>query len=210
MTFADRPFRVVVAITGASGAVLGETIVKKLMMVGAEVHLVVSEAGQRTLAHEIGSDAYGRLLLAATKAYDPDDIGSAIASGSFRVDGMIIAPCSMKTLAAIACGVSDNLIIRAADVQLKERRRLILLARETPLHLGHLRNMTSVTEMGAIVMPPVPAFYQRPLSVADVVDHIASRAIDMLGLPMPGLARSWEGERGWLALHPGGDGVGSE
>jgi 4-hydroxy-3-polyprenylbenzoate decarboxylase len=134
------------------------------------------------------------MLLKAHRTYDNNDIGSAIASGSFPVTGMIVAPCSMKTLAAISTGLSQNLISRAADVQLKERRRLVLLTRETPLHLGHLRNMVTVTEMGAIVMPPVPAFYNRPESIQDVVDHLARRAVDLLGLPVPHQSRAWLGE----------------
>ncbi len=187
--------RVVLSITGASGAIFGVAIADKLIAHGIDVHLVVSEAGRRTLAHEISADAYGKLLLKVRKAHDAADIGAAIASGSFPVHGMVVAPCSMRTLAGIAAGFSDNLIVRAADVQLKERRRLVLLARETPLHLGHLRNMVTVTECGGIIMPPVPAFYQKPETVADVVDHIASRAIDLLALPIRPLAQTWQGER---------------
>lgn len=204
-----RRQRVVLAVTGASGAAIGATILRTLISCGVEVHLVVSEAGRRTLAHEIGPDAHGRMLLDAFRTYDERDIGAAIASGSFPISGMIVAPCSMKSLAGIATGLTDNLIGRAADVQLKERRRLILLTRETPLHLGHLRNMTSVTEMGAIVMPPVPAFYNKPETLQDVVDHLAWRAIDLLGLPLPTLARPWLGE-GRLQLHEERDGVGSD
>lgn len=127
--------------------------------------------------------------------YDIGAIGAEIASGSFPVAGMIVAPCSMRTLSAIACGNTDNLLTRAADVQLKERKKLILLARETPLHLGHLRNMVSITEMGAIVMPPVPAFYQRPQNVEEIVHHIAARAIDLLQLPLPQFTKPWDGGR---------------
>ncbi len=185
---------VVVGISGASGAALGVAVVCRLSTLGIKVHLVVTEAAKRTLAHEIGVEAHGRLLLKAHRWYDDRDIGAAIASGSFPVSGMIVAPCSMKTLAAVATGLSENLLARAADVQLKERRRLVLLTRETPLHLGHLRNMTAVTEMGAIVMPPVPAFYNRPRSIEDVVEHLASRAIDLLGLPLPCQSRAWNGE----------------
>ncbi|MEQ8601642.1 MAG: UbiX family flavin prenyltransferase [Devosia sp.] len=156
--------------------------------------LVVSDAAKRTLAHEVGPLAWDVLVAYVETVHLADDIGSTIASGSFRTTGMIVAPCSMRTLAAIASGLSDNLITRAADVHLKERRRLLLLARETPLHLGHLRNMVAATEMGAIVMPPVPAFYQRPQSLADVIDHLAARAIDMLGLPGAGAAVEWDGK----------------
>ncbi len=185
---------VVLAVTGASGAALGVATLDLLVSLNVRVHLVVSDSGSRTLAHEVGAEAYGRMLLKAHRTYDNKDIGSAIASGSFPVAGMIVAPCSMKTLAAISTGLSQNLISRAADVQLKERRRLVLLTRETPLHLGHLRNMVTVTEMGAIVMPPVPAFYNRPESVQDVVDHLARRAVDLLGLPVPHQSRAWLGE----------------
>lgn len=185
---------VVLAVTGASGAALGVAALDLLVSLNVRVHLVVSDSGCRTLAHEVGAEAHGRMLLKAHRAYDNNDIGSAIASGSFPVTGMIVAPCSMKTLAAISTGLSQNLISRAADVQLKERRRLVLLTRETPLHLGHLRNMVTVTEMGAIVMPPVPAFYNRPESIQDVVDHLARRAVDLLGLPVPHQSRAWLGE----------------
>lgn len=187
--------RVIVALTGASGAALGLRAVEKLAARGdVETHVVVSPSAERTLRHEVDADALERLRRLAFQFYAHDDIGASIASGSFRVAGMIVAPCSMRTLAAIACGISDNLIARAADVQLKERRRLVLLARETPLHLGHLRNMLAVTEMGATVMPPVPAFYQLPQTVADIVDHLAARAIDLLALPGEPEARPWTGQ----------------
>ncbi|HXV29692.1 MAG TPA: UbiX family flavin prenyltransferase [Sinorhizobium sp.] len=185
--------RVVVGVSGASGAALAVRVVERLAAVpSVETHLIVSNAARRTLLHEAGPDALHRLLLAADRNYPADDIGAAPASGSFPTAGMIVVPCSMRTLAAIAAGLADNLVVRAADVHLKERRRLVLMTRETPLHLGHLRNMTSVTEMGAIVMPPVPAFYHRPKDIDDIVDHLAARAIDLLGLPIPPLARAWE------------------
>jgi 4-hydroxy-3-polyprenylbenzoate decarboxylase len=187
--------RVVVAITGASGAAIGFRIVERLRALpDVEIHLVVSEAAARTLAHEVDAGASERVKALAHRIYDPDDIGATIASGSFATAGMLVAPCSMHTLAAVCHGIADSLIVRAADVHLKERRRLVLLARETPLHLGHLRNMTGVTEMGAIVMPAVPAFYHRPLSVAEVVDDLAARAIDLLHLPGPASAREWAGD----------------
>ncbi len=189
---------VVVGISGASGAVLGVELVERLTSAGIRVHLVVTEAAKRTLAHEVGAEAHGHILLKAHRWYDDKDIGAAIASGSLPVSGMIVAPCSMKTLAAVATGLSENLLARAADVQLKERRRLVLLTRETPLHLGHLRKMTTVTEMGAIVMPPVPAFYNRPMSIEDVVRHLASRAIDLLRLPIPGQSHPWTGEASFV------------
>lgn len=187
--------RVILAVTGASGAAIGLRIAELLAGIeSVETELVVSPAAQRTLRHELGEASFERLEGLATRIYQPGDIGASLASGSYRVAGMIIAPCSMRTLAGVASGLADNLVGRAADVQLKERRKLVLLARETPLHLGHLRNMTAVTEMGAIIMPPVPAFYRRPQSVADIVDHLAARAIDLLGLPGVELAAEWRGE----------------
>ncbi|WP_323016022.1 UbiX family flavin prenyltransferase [Devosia sp.] len=187
--------RVILAVTGASGAAIGFRIAELLAEIdGVETELVVSPAARRTLRHELGEGSFERLQMLATRQYDPADIGAKLASGSYRVAGMIVAPCSMRTLAGIASGLADNLIGRAADVQLKERRKLVLLARETPLHLGHLRNMLAVTEMGAIVMPPVPAFYRQPRTIADIVDHLAARAIDLLGLPGLELAQEWQGE----------------
>lgn len=187
--------RVIVALTGASGAVLGVRIIERLAARrDIQTHLVVSPAAERTLRHEVGDGALDRIRGLAGEVHAHDDVGASIASGSFRVAGMIVAPCSMRTLAAIACGISDNLIARAADVQLKERRRLVLMARETPLHLGHLRNMLAVTEMGASVMPPVPAFYQLPQTLSDAVDHLAARAIDLLDLPGEPQTRPWTGQ----------------
>lgn len=187
------PLRVVVGVTGASGALIAVRILEHLAGTGqVETHLVVSRAAGRTIGHEAGIAAPERLAGLAGINHAPEDIGASIASGSLPTAGMIVAPCSMRTLGAIAHGISDNLIVRAADVHLKERRKLVLLARETPLHLGHLRNMCAVTEMGAIVMPPVPAFYLRPRSVEDIIDQIALRAIDQLGLPFGPLARPWQ------------------
>lgn len=187
--------RVVLGVSGASGAGLALRIGELLAgLPGVELHLVVSEAAIRTFRHELGPDALNRLIGISHHHHPFDDIGASIASGSFKTAGMIVAPCSMRTLAGIASGFSDNLLIRAADVQLKERRPLVLLARETPLHLGHLRNMVAVTEMGAIVMPPVPAFYRCPASVQDIVDHIAARAVDVLHLFDAPLASEWGGE----------------
>ncbi|NRP20425.1 putative UbiX-like flavin prenyltransferase [Ensifer adhaerens] len=187
--------RIVLGITGASGAAIPLRIAERLARIEeVELHLVLSPSAHRTLAHEVGGHALLRLLEKADRTYDHGDIGAAIASGSFPTAGMIVAPCSMRTLAAITNGLADNLIVRAADVHLKERRRLVLMARETPLHLGHLRNMCAVTEMGAIVMPPVPAFYHRPDSVEAIVDHLAARAIDLLALPIAPLAVAWQGE----------------
>ena len=187
-------FRVVVGISGASGAAIAVRIVERLAALDVvDIHLVVTDAARRTLDHEAGADALPRIVALSACAHRIGDIGAAIASGSFQTAGMIVAPCSMRTLAAVAGGLADTLLVRAADVHLTERRRLILMARETPLHLGHLRNMCAVTEMGAIVMPPVPAFYHRPESVAEIVDHLAARAIDMLALPLPPLAKAWQG-----------------
>lgn len=187
--------KVVLGVTGASGAAIAVRIAERLSEIDSvELHLVLSPAAHRTLAHEIGAEAFLSVQRRATRTYDHADIGAAIASGSFATAGMIVAPCSMRTLSAIASGLADNLLVRAADVHLKERRRLVLMARETPLHLGHLRNMCAVTEMGAIVMPPVPAFYHRPASIEAIIDHLAARAIDLLALPIAPLARAWQGE----------------
>lgn len=187
--------RVVLGVSGASGAIIALKVAELLSTKSSvETHLVVSSAAERTLRHEAGPAALMRLKSLCGVWHENEDIGAPIASGSFRVRGMIVAPCSMRSLAAIASGNTDNLLTRTADVQLKERRRLVLLTRETPLHLGHLRNMTAVTEMGAIVMPPVPAFYHRPTSVDEIVDHISARAIDLLDLPIPPLANAWQGD----------------
>jgi 4-hydroxy-3-polyprenylbenzoate decarboxylase len=187
--------RIVLGVSGASGAVLALKVAELLSTRSSvETHLVVSSAAERTLSLEAGPSALTRLKSLCRVWHDNRDIGSSIASGSFRVHGMIVAPCSMRSLAAIATGNTDNLLTRSADVQLKERRRLILLTRETPLHLGHLRNMVSVTEMGATVMPPVPAFYHRPASTDEIVHHISARAIDLLDLPIPPLADPWCGD----------------
>ena len=187
--------RVVLGVSGASGAPIAMRIAERLAaLAGVETHLVVSAAAERTFAHELEEGALARLEALSARRYAIDDIGAAIASGSFRTAGMIVAPCSMRSLSGIATGLADTLLIRAADVHLKERRPLILLARETPLHLGHLRNMVAVTEMGAIVMPPVPAFYRRPETVAAIIDHIAARAIDLLRLTEEALAAEWSGD----------------
>lgn len=184
--------RIVVAISGASGAVYGVRLLQALASLDqVESHLTVSSAGFLNLQQELEMSRADVEALADV-VHRVQDVGAPIASGSFQCDGMVIAPCSMRTLAAVALGLSDNLITRAADVMLKERRRLILMARETPLNLAHLRNMTSVTEMGGIIYPPVPGFYHRPQSIADMIDHTVSRVIDLLGLPQPQAAR-WHG-----------------
>ena len=184
--------RVVVGVSGASGAALAVSLIRGLREVGAEIHLVVSRAGERTLATEVGETALAALRKNADAAYRIDDIGAAIASGSFATAGMIVAPCSMRTLSAIAYSLSDNLVTRAADVHLKERRPLVLLTRETPLHLGHLRAMVAATEAGAIVAPPVPAFYLKPARLEDAIHQIACRAIDQLRA-FPPIAKAWAG-----------------
>ncbi|MEJ2000520.1 MAG: UbiX family flavin prenyltransferase [Maritimibacter sp.] len=184
--------RVILGVSGASGAALGLAVARQLSVLEIETDLVISPAGQRTLAEEIGPDAEDELRGLVTRTYPVDDIGAAIASGSVPVAGMIVAPCSMRSLAAIAHGFDDNLLIRAAGVQLKERRKLVLLARETPLTLAHLRNMTAVTEMGGIIMPPVPGFYHQPKGLDEVVAQIAARAVDLLHIA-PASAARWQG-----------------
>jgi flavin prenyltransferase len=180
--------RLVVGMSGASGFAIGLSVLEMARKAGVETHLVVTSAGQQTRRHETGLSAQD-LAGMADVCYRPADIGAAIASGSFQTAGMIVAPCSSRTLSAIAYGCGDNLLTRAADVTLKERRRLVLLVRETPLTLAHLRAMTAVTEMGGIVMPPVPAFYLNPTSVDDIVQHTAGRALDLLGMKLPDLPR---------------------
>lgn len=187
--------RVVLGVSGASGAPIAMRIAERLAaLADVETHLVVSMAAERTFVHELGEGVLAAVEALVFRRYAIGDIGAAIASGSFRTAGMIVAPCSMRSLSGIATGLADTLLIRAADVHLKERRPLVLLARETPLHLGHLRNMVSVTEMGAIVMPPGPAFYRRPETVAAIVDHIAARAIDLLRITDEPLASEWGGD----------------
>lgn len=189
---APLPRRIVVAISGASGAVYGTRLLQVLhAMAGIETHLVVSDAGWRNLDQEHGLSRAAIEAL-ADQVHEIRDVGASIASGSFLSSAMVVAPCSMRTLAAVAHGLADNLITRAADVVLKERRRLVLMVRESPLHLGHLRNMVSVTEMGAIICPPMPAFYQRPQSVAELVDGSVARVLDLLELPHA-LAPRWDG-----------------
>ncbi len=184
--------RLVVAITGATGSVYGVRLLQILQEIdGIESHLLVSDAGVLNLHHELGMKRADVEQLADV-VYNVRDVGAAIASGSFQADGMVVAPCSMRTLAAVAHGLSDNLITRAADVVLKERRRLVLMVRETPFNLAHLRNMTAVTEMGGIIFPPLPGFYQRPQSIAEMVDHTLSRVLDLLGIAQPQAAR-WNG-----------------
>jgi len=184
--------RLIVGISGASGAIYGLRLIEKLRRSNdVEIHLILTRAGEKTLSLETGKDVREVRAL-AHHSYAVDAIGSRLASGSFPVHGMVIAPCSIHTMSAIASGTTDNLLSRAADVTLKERRKLILMVRETPLHLGHLRTMTSLAEMGAIIAPPIPAFYHKPETLMDMVDHSVDRVLDLLGLPDPG-ARRWDG-----------------
>jgi 4-hydroxy-3-polyprenylbenzoate decarboxylase len=181
--------RIVVGISGASGVTYGITALKLLRALGIETHVVMSRAAQVTLAHETPLRVADVRDLADVW-YSNDDIGAAISSGSFAVRGMIVAPCSIKTLSEIATGITGSLLARAADVMLKERRRLVLMVRETPLHAGHLKNMLAVTESGAIVCPPVPAFYAKPESIDDIVQHSVGRVLDLFGLDA-GVVRRW-------------------
>lgn len=187
-----RPFRLIVGISGATGIALGVRALELARLAGVETHLVVTRPADRTRAYETDLTA-AQLRALADFTHAIDNIGAAIASGSFETDAMLVAPCSARTLSAIAYGTGENLLTRAADVTLKERRRLALLVRETPLTLAHLRAMTAVTEMGGVIMPPLPAFYLRPRSVADMVTHTAARALDILGVKVPDLAR-WQGD----------------
>lgn len=189
-----EPRRLIVGISGASGVVMGVRLLELLREAGVETHLVMSTGAQITLAYETSLKVRQVEALASVR-YNVDDIAAAISSGSFRTDGMIIVPCSMRTLAEVASGVTTTLLTRAADVVLKERRRLVMVVRETPLHLGHLRNMAAVTEMGAVVYPPVPAFYAKPASIDEMIDHSLGRALDLFGIDLP-VVRRWGVDRG--------------
>lgn len=175
--------KIIVGISGASGSIYGYRLLEKLRRQPlVETHLILTRSAERTAYLEIGKLASDFKAL-ADFSYPQEDIGCRLASGSFRTDGMVIAPCSIRSMSAIACGLTDNLLSRAADVILKERRRLILMVREMPFHLGHLRSMTALAEMGAIIAPPVPGFYHNPQSVMDLVDHSVDRVLDLLGVP---------------------------
>ena len=193
MSSGPRP-RLVVGITGASGAVYGVRLLARARALGLETHLIVTPSGVVSAHHELG---LGRTELdaLADRAYAPGDIGACVASGSFEAAAMVVAPCSMKTLAAVAHGFADNLLTRAADVTLKERRRLLLMVRETPFNLAHLRNMTAVTEMGGIIFPPLPAFYHRPTSIDELVDDTVERVLHLLGA-RDAAPKAWGGLRG--------------
>ncbi|MDG2260675.1 MAG: UbiX family flavin prenyltransferase [Paracoccaceae bacterium] len=188
---AEQPPRIIIGISGASGAVYGLRALEHLRRLGVETHLVVTKSAYLTLAQELDMRP-ADLEAKASVVHNTRDIGATIASGSFHTLGMLIAPCSVRTMSEIAAGTTDTLISRAADVVLKERRRLVLMLRETPLHLGHLRTMTAITEMGAIIMPPVPAFYTKPATLDEMVDYTVGRALDLFGIDMGGMRR-WQG-----------------
>lgn len=189
MTGEQQP-RIIVGISGASGIIYGVTALRILRDLGYEVHLVMTRSALVTLAHEMPMKA-SAIEAMATVVHNVQDIGASIASGSFRTAGMLVAPCSIRSLSEIAYGTTSNLLTRAADVVLKERRRLVLMVRETPLHAGHLRAMTLATEAGAVIMPPVPAFYARPNSIEDIVEHSVGRALDLFDIDS-GTVRRWK------------------
>lgn len=189
-TAGQRP-RLVVGVSGATGAVYTLRLLERCREVGCETHLVATPAGVLNVHHELGLDRHALESLADV-AYNPADVGAAIASGSFATHAMVVAPCSMKTLASVAHGMSDNLLTRAADVTLKERRRLVLMVRETPFNLAHLRNMTAVTEMGGIIFPPLPAFYLKPQSIDELVNDSVERVLALIGVEAAA-PRSWTG-----------------
>ncbi len=183
--------KLVVGITGASGAIFGVRTLEALRELGIETHLIVSQWARATIAHET-SYSLDQVQSLATTFYHYDNQAAPISSGSFKTDGMIVAPCSMKTLAAIRMGFGDSLITRSADVALKERRKLVLLARESPFSEIHLENMLSLARMGVVIFPPIPAFYNKPVTVDDIVNHVVGRLLDQFGLNMPGVKR-WIG-----------------
>jgi 4-hydroxy-3-polyprenylbenzoate decarboxylase len=188
----SRPRRIVVGVSGASGAIYGVRALEALRpMPGLETHAIISKGAAATIAYETGRDPQEVAALADV-SYEETQLAASIASGTFLTDGMLVAPCSIRTLAAVAGSLNDNLLVRAADVHLKERRRLVLMVRETPLHLGHLRLMSDVTAAGAVVLPPVPGFYTLPQTVADIVDHSVGKAFDVLGIEHD-LFERWSG-----------------
>lgn len=181
--------RIIVGISGASGVIYGVKLLEILKTTDVETHLVMTKSAEITLAYEMDIKV-SKVKALATKVYGPDDIAAAISSGSFKTEGMVVAPCSIRSLSEIAYGQTTSLLTRAADVALKERRRVILLLRETPLHLGHIKSMAAATEAGAIVMPPVPAFYARPKNLDEMVEHTVGRALDLFGIET-GSVRRW-------------------
>lgn len=188
----NEPKRLIVGITGASGVMYGVRLLQLLRETDIETHLVISQSGELTLAYETDLKPADVKAL-ADKVYPIRDVAAAISSGSFRTMGMIVAPCSVRSMSAIASGVTDTLLTRAADVVLKERRRLVLMLRETPLHTGHLRSLTALSEIGAIVYPPVPAFYAKPQSLDDMVDHTVGRVLDLFDIDL-GVVKRWPDE----------------
>lgn len=191
----------IIGVSGASGSIYGYRLLERLRQgPNVETHLILTRSAERTAFLESGRTA-DEFKALADYAYPLEDIGSRLASGSFLTQGMVIAPCSIHSMSAIATGLSSNLLIRAADVCLKERRKLILMVRETPLHLGHLRTMVALTEMGAIILPPVPGFYSQPKTILDIVDHSVDRVLDLLNLPAPDVRR-WDGGQSALTKGP--------
>ncbi|MDZ5699531.1 UbiX family flavin prenyltransferase [Chelativorans sp. M5D2P16] len=191
---AQGPARLIVGISGASGVIYGIRLLEMLREVEVETHLVMSRSAEVTVACE-ARHKIARISELADVCYKPEDIGAAISSGSFRTMGMIVAPCSIRSASEIATGVTSTLLTRAADVVLKERRKLVLMVRETPLHLGHLRTLTQLAEIGAIIAPPVPAFYARPASLEEMVDHTLGRVLDQFGIDS-GTVRRWKDSEG--------------
>jgi 4-hydroxy-3-polyprenylbenzoate decarboxylase len=190
----DGGVKITVGISGASGAIYGIRLLERLRCLpDIEIHLILTRAGEKTLFLETGRLA-AELKKLADHSYPEDDISCGLASGSYPIDAMVVAPCSIHTMSAIASGISSNLLVRAADVALKERRKLILMVRESPFHLGHLRSMTALAEMGAIIAPPIPGFYNNPQTVAEIVDHSVDRVLDLLGAPDSQIRR-WQGPR---------------
>jgi flavin prenyltransferase len=195
------PQRLIVGISGASGVTYGIRLLEILRPLPVETHLVMTKAAEVALAHETPRKA-AEIHALADRTHAVADIAAPLASGSFRTLGMIIAPCSIRSMSEIATGVTSTLLTRAADVVLKERRRLVLMVRETPLHLGHLRTMAALAEMGAVIAPPVPAFYARPATLEDMVDHTLGRMLDLFGLEAPGLRRWGESAAETRKLRP--------
>jgi flavin prenyltransferase len=188
--------KIAIGISGASGAIYGLRLLERLRHLAdieIEIHLILTRAGEKTLYLETGRLA-AEVKKLADFTYAEEDIACRLASGSYPIDSMVIAPCSIHSMSAIANGISSNLLVRAADVTLKERRKLILVVRESPFHLGHLRNMTALAEMGAIIAPPIPGFYNNPQTVMEIVDHSVDRVLDLLGTPDPQIRR-WQGPR---------------
>ena len=190
----SAPRRIILGISGASGIAYGVKALQALRALDIETHLILSRSAEVTLAHETDYKSADIRALASV-VHSPADIAAAPSSGSFRTMGMIVAPCSIRTMSEIATGITSTLLSRAADVSLKEKRRLVLMVRETPLHTGHLRTMTHLSELGAIIAPPVPAFYNRPRDLDDIVTHSVGRVLDLFGLAMPGLKR-WREDEG--------------